>query len=251
MSLISRLCAWVFPASPSRSGTAGGSSKRAELVRSQQELAGELERLFLAYDERMRGLSERLLGLTDEELEDESRRIADVQDEIRRVLRRVDASMKTRQQLERELAEWEDREGAENPHADHPTVRAEIARSELVARGVPVGRSFRTMPDVADEADNPFFASAGDERAPEISATIVVSAEPVATVDVGHLLAAIRDATREAERWHAVPASEHDDDALDQLHHVRDLHARLKRFDRERGIVRDRLELAVCPREIR
>lgn len=59
------------------------------------------------------------------------------------------------------------------------------------------------------------------------------------------LLRAIRDATHEAERWHALPLSEHNEDTLDQVQHLKELHSVLKRFDRENGIRRDRIQLAI------
>jgi hypothetical protein len=69
--------------------------------------------------------------------------------------------------------------------------------------------------------------------------------------DTAHLIQAIREATREAERWHGY----HSDDPLsyaeaaDQLRHVRSLHAALRTLDRRAGVNRDRLAFAVRMRD--
>ena len=53
--------------------------------------------------------------------------------------------------------------------------------------------------------------------------------------------------THEAERWHGHHQT--DPESLEQVHYLRDLHAALKRIDREKGIRRNRLAYAVRMRE--
>ncbi|GEM_PF-5711305 len=78
----------------------------------------------------------------------------------------------------------------------------------------------------------------------------VAECDALPVIDPTLLLRAIREATREAERWHALPQVEHGEDALEQVRQLRELHASLKRLDREQGIERARLTLAVRMRDI-
>ncbi len=68
-------------------------------------------------------------------------------------------------------------------------------------------------------------------------------------LEAGLLLPAIRDATREAERWHAIPQTAQVEEALEQVRQLRELHASLKLLDRQLGVRRDRLALAMRMRD--
>ena len=238
---------------------------KALLAADQMSLAQEIEETFQAYDERLEELASRTHRLSAKEVKHEAKRIRQAQDALRRALRRVEVSAKTAKELERELSLWEERENdAQDLHADHPAVRAEMIRSELAVRGTEVPQRMREIPvavnvetEEADEepAMKPVNAAlwltqdaaeAGDEGSEEEEE---ISA-PLSTPEAEHLLRAILEATREAERWHALPAEEHDEDTLYQLHQVRELHAALKRLDRENSIRRDRMAYAVSPREL-
>lgn len=225
---------------------------RKELEQEQRGLAHDIEELFRAYDGRLQGLSMRLRGLSERDIEREESSIRQAQDELRRLIRRFQASLRTRQELERELAEWSDRHDSGSFRADHPRVRAEIARSELEVRE-PV--SIRSSAASRSERRPVEMSVAVIEIPPDVESDSRMAleaqlpeAEPLSQVDTEHLLRSIREATREAERWHAMPLTSEDDDALLQLHHLRELHAVLKRRDRVQGVRRDRVALAVSPR---
>lgn len=215
-------------------------SLRRDLESEQRGLAADLERLFVAYDEQMGSLAARLSRMDDATLEREWEAVKRQQTDIRRLLQRFETSVRSRQDLERELAAWEARTDGDE--------RAEIIRSELAVRGVrrdlrpvlaaPEPMEASEIDDAPEDADNPIA------RIPPLDP------ESLPEVSTEHLLAAIRDAVREADRWHAVPKDAMGEDALVQLHHVRDLHAMLRRLDRRKGIRRDRLELAVSPQAL-
>jgi hypothetical protein len=253
MSWLSNLTNW-FRRSPERSEEPCTDdrlrSMRRDLEAEQRGLATDLERLFIAYDERMRGLSSRLSTLDDATLEREWDSVRSQQTDIRRLLQRFESSVRSRQELERELAAWESRTDGDE--------RAEIIRSELAVRGVRRAspKKIETPPPLAISGPLNFpeiFISElfpGDESENEVQAPAVETHElpPVRSED---LIAAIRDAVREAERWHAVPEASMGEDALVQLHHVRELHGLLRRLDRQNGIRRDRANLAVHPRGLK
>lgn len=230
---------------------------RRALVEEQRALSSDVEGLFRAYDAKLRSLSGRLNDLDDEALAAEADEIAATQDALKRMVRRVEASVKASRDLERELAEWENRPDSASYHADHPEVRAELIRSELASRNpgrsvVSVG-AYGVHPVRSDEGEGgraPRAPTELDEEPSLEAIPFLAASDPLPEIDVACLLQAIREATREAERWHAVPSEEHDEDALLQLHHLRDLHAALKRVDREQGVHRDRLALAVNTHDI-
>jgi hypothetical protein len=158
-------------------------------------------------------------------------------------------SAKRTQELEHELDLWQKRlDEAGDIHADHPRIRAEIIRSELAARGIEP--SVHTLPVVAvealhdiDEALGQRAVSQANERPDRYEESMKFSPHP----DTQYLVQAIREATHEAELWHAY----HSDDAhaymdaVDQVRHLRDLHAALKSVDRSAGVTRDRIAIAV------
>ncbi len=202
-----------------------------DLKAEQRALAEEVERLFRVFDERLRALAERTHELSPEALIGEAKMISEAQDGLRRVLRRFDATAKSTEELEQELGEWQQREEDSPLHADHPSIRAEIVHSELVCRGL-----------LVTKVENPL------SQTESFVEEIVEEAEEE-EVSTETFLLAIRDAAREAERWHSVPALELDHEVLDQVRHLRELHAHLKGLDRKQGITRDRLVYAVNPRE--
>lgn len=231
---------------------------KALLAADQMSLAQEIEETFQAYDERLEELASRTHRLSPKEVKREAKQIRQAQDALRRALRRVEVSAKTAKELERELSLWEERENdAQDLHADHPAVRAEMIRSELAVRG-----------EKARPREEPRAVKVAVPAAPPVNAALWLThddihpestdiwdggmeddTEPLPSPEAEHLLRAILEATREAERWHALPEEEHDEDALYQLHQVRELHAALKQLDREYGIRRDRMAYAVSPRE--
>lgn len=221
------------------------SRARAMLAADQAALAREIEKTFDLYDERLKDLAGRVNQLSTKDFKREAKNIREAQDGLRRALRRLDLSAKTAKELERELALWEDREQDAAPmHADHPFVRAEMARSELAVRKGKIERARKEIiSQTVTVLEEPQSHSTHDE--------LPTTNEPLPLPDTANLLRAIREATREAERWHAIPVEDHDEDALIQVHQVRDLHAALRRMDREQGSQRDRLELAINPREFR
>lgn len=259
---------------------------RAMLAADQSALAREIEQTFEVYDARLEELAERVHTLTPAEFRREAKVIREAQDGLRRALRRVEVSAKSARELKRELGEWQDREDESPIHADHPSFRSEIIESELRSRGVSVDSGY--LPSRADtqvrpyghthvcspvgtpsEIDMPTEGRGSAAPLPAGNALLMLTHdvatmprrpmetfveqevhEPLTLPEVQHVLTAIREATRETERWHAIPSEDHDEDALLQVHHLRELHALLKRLDREQGIDRDRLEMAVSHRQM-
>jgi len=214
----------------------------------QRVLAEELERTTAAYEERLMGLAGRLSAMSPEDVEREARTLRDAQDALRRMLRRIDASSKSARELERELADWEARGEDDAPlHADHPSVRAEIARSELASRE----RARRLVAIPLDASPFRIMAEPVAQHYEEVEETMPayepVSVESLPHPDPMHLIHVIRLETKEAERWHGNPDPDHD--ALIQVKQVKYLHSILKRLDRERGVRRDRTAFTIQMRE--
>ena len=253
MAWLSVLKQWFIP-SRSRGATCESTEDalrlRGVLEQEQRSIAQNLEGLFQTYDARVREMAERLHTMSNDEIEIEGESLAQAQDELKQLTRRLETAVKSRQQLERELGEWQDRADEGGPiHADHPATRAEIVRSEIALREAyrkPQGCSAQSRccdSDVSDHGD-----VEGVEYAVEPGD---VYEEPVRMERVSseQLIGIIREATKEAERWHATRLEQHSQDALDQIHHVRDLHTLLKQIDREQGTRRDRVALAVRMQE--
>ncbi|MBI4139324.1 hypothetical protein HY479_04245 [Candidatus Uhrbacteria bacterium] len=215
----------------------------AALQHGQRELADQFEAAVEGYERTLQDLALRLSSLKPEELRREVRALRDVHDGLRRILRRIEASMRSSREIERELTEWQAREDERGPlHADHPRTRAEILRSELaVRRELPLSAiSPETSPFASDSGSGVEESIRSESPAPEPD-------QALPSVAPEHLLRAIMAATREVDRWHASP--EVGRDAVDDLQELRKLHAVLKRLDREQGVRRDRIELAVRARE--
>ncbi len=246
MTWLSALKRWCLP-SRSRGATCETSEDalrlRGVLEQEQRAIAQNLEGLFQAYDSRVREMAERLHGMSDMEIETESESLAQSQDELKQLTRRLETAVKSRQQLERELGEWQDRAEEGGPmHADHPKTRAEIVRSEIALREayrkplVGCSSSERcVIDDVQEESQEDI-----QDYAPQAEETSLMQ-----SISPEQIIGIIREATKEAERWHATVQEQHNQDALDQMHHVRDLHALLKQIDRNQGTRRDRVAMAV------
>lgn len=147
-------------------------------------------------------------------------------DQLRRLLRRLEASIMQTRELKEEAADWEQRRGEGGPrHADHPEVRVEIARSELRVRA---DGCMTNIPKSATVVEARNRSSKQRGRMQE---------------DVRALLQAIQHTTREAEQWHDVPYPS--EDAAEHVRNVRELHALLKQIDRESGTRRHRLPLGL------
>lgn len=240
----------IFPSRAPTASLEGSVETVEELKTEQRALADEIERLFRAFDERLMSLARRTHELTPETVEREADSLKTQQDALRRALRRLEAAAKQTGELERELEEWQAREPNGPLHADHPSIRAEILRSELALRGIQHSSvDSRESRVASDEAQVESRESIVDDD--ESSDFRLSTCDSLPETDVSHLVAAIREASREADRWHGLPADEHDEDALVQVKHLKELHAILKRLDRSQGIARDRLELGVNAREVR
>ncbi len=249
MTWLSALKRWCLP-SRSRGLTCESSEDalrlRGVLEQEQRAIAQNLEGLFQVYDVRVREMAERLHGMSDAEIETESESLAQAQDELKQLTRRLETAVKSRQQLERELGEWQDRAGEGGPiHADHPVARAEIVRSEIALREA--YRKPRTSCVSAQCCSSDHCNQPDIESETNIATTDEFVEEPIRMEKLSpeQMIGIIREATKEAERWHATVQAQHSQDALDQMHHVRDLHALLKQIDRNQGIRRDRVALAV------
>jgi len=238
------------PASFERLCAEDPSSARDALMRDQRDLLDEFERTYALHRAKVADLVARAEGMPATDIRREAAALRESQDAIRRILRRIDASAQSASDLMAELREWEAREGEDGTrHADHPDVRAEIIRSELRSRG-----------HQTDLQATPIEESPFGRLGCAISEPHVVTAFSVAppsedafdrdadmgemtSCDTETLIRLIRETTREAERWHGQPEQDHE--VVDDLRRLRDLHAILKRLDREGGATRDRMTLAV------
>lgn len=214
------------------------------LQQGHRDLADEFERVYKDYERTLENTALRLKTMKPCDLHREIRTLRDVHDALRRTLRRLDASMRSAAEIEREFGEWRTRENEGGPwHADHPKVRAEILRSELSVREE---KPLKVIP-----IESSPFVKAFEQEGREISSdepSISYSRETqLPEISVEHLIQAIRNGNREAERWHESP--EISRDAIDGVKELRRLHAILKQRDRESGTMRDRIELAVKTRD--
>jgi len=270
MSWLTQFWGWLSMPAMGRQGRPDGaigeprndglSHAKAVLAAEQMQLADELERLFMAYDEKVQDLALRVRDLPPAAAEAEIARLRTVQQELQSAVRRLEAAAKTQQELEKELAYWQKRLDGRPQDRDKARRQAEVLRSELAIR-VPeedVRLANPAVPEIETSARRPVMLSVETGRQPVPAEPIRNHPELDAEVpDYGHwpsaesLVLAIRDATREAERWHAIPVEDHDEEALIQVRHVKELNAWLKRVDRRDGTVRDRLELAISPRELK
>ena len=232
---------------------------KAILAVEQSRLAEELERIFQAYDEKVKDLALRVRNLPAGAADAEIARLRVLQQDLQSVVGRLDAAAKSRQDLEQEMLYWQKRLDGLPCDRDKARRQTEILRSELAIRA-PEEDLRWSMPAVVQAGSGirqPFVFAIDDEPAvpaedggnhPELSADIPdydywPSAE--------NLVAAIRDATHEAERWHAIPIEDCDEEAVLQVRHVKNLNAWLKRVDRRNGTTRDRLKLAISLRGYR
>ncbi len=214
---------------------------RAELTADQSALAQDIEKTFEALDERLYQLATRLRELPKEEVERESRSIREAHDSLRRVVRRFQAAMKGSEELEHELQGWQEHPGEAGMHADHPLVRAEIARSELAVRDVEQMKKAKAAPATSIKIPVETTQGRMEVKVHEVDARMIP--------DEKSLLAAIYEATREAERWHGLTPEKFSQDAVDQVRLVRDLNGILKRLDKANGIKRDRMGMGIQMRE--
>lgn len=237
----------------------GLSHAKAVLAAEQTQLAEELERLFQAYDEKVQDLALRVRDLPAGAAEAEISRLRTIQHELQSAVRRLEATAKTRQELEKELAYWQKRLDGRPRDRDKARRQTEILRSEISIREPEAEASWSrpVMAEMQDEVrtpvtflveEAPYVQAEPSRNHPELESEIP---DYDYWPSADNLVAAIRDATREAERWHAIPVEDHDEEAVLQVRHVKELNAWLKRVDRRDGTSRDRLELAISPRELK
>lgn len=225
-----------------RSRTTGAFARQTGLAAAQAEIHRDFEAAIDTADAQLRAIATRLSQLGPEATREDVRALEAEQDRVRRLVRRIQAALAGREELEREHEAWASRADESSAlHADHPRVRAEIARSELAVRSGEVSDKLKVESEKYEHL--PLSTSHSS------LAVLVHAVDPRLIPDEAHLIRAIREAVREAERWHGIPPDEVDMDAVDQVRHVRELHAILKRLDRERHIRRDRLMLSIDPRE--
>lgn len=239
------------------------SGARAYLASDQARLGAEIEEVFRAYDARLASLASRVKTLSEDDLAREMESIREAQDGLRRIVRRFQAALKSTAELDQELDGWEGHPGDEATlHADHPLIRSEIVRSELLLRHEEKLREQKKDRTGSGRFVDPGLSSMGglsrqdDGKEQEWDARNVYSPplnssqgmlqvqvheiDPVRIPDEAQLIAAIRDAVRETNRWHALENHEHTQDAADQVRQMKQLHGILKRLDAQKGIRRDR-----------
>ncbi len=214
------------------------------LATDQRELIEEFEKAYAEYERYAVTLSQRVATMDAKTISREASDVREAQDALRRMLHRVRLSVRTARELEMELSEWDQRSHEEGPrHANHPAVRAELVRSELDVRRQ------RSVLEVIPVHASPFrIVSLPDQPIDEHEPDELTHDATLSRLDALSLVQLIRLETREAERWHAIPQPAYE--AIEQVRHLRGLHAHLKRLDRHARQQRDRLELAVHMREL-
>lgn len=217
----------------------------ALVEREQQDLEREVTETVQAIQGRMKILLQQIKELPAKNIQAELNTIHEAQDALRRLMRRYAASAKHSLELERELELWQQRMDEEGDlFADHPKVRSEIIRSELASRGITTPeRRITQAPILPSQCQD---ASSSQKNAvPDTGPTFMPHP------DSAYLIQAIREATREAELWHAQYAEDplYFKEAVDQVRQVRNLHAALKKVDRTQGVNRDRIALAIQLRD--
>ncbi|MCC7357583.1 hypothetical protein IT408_03715 [Candidatus Uhrbacteria bacterium] len=231
-------------------------SVRSKLATDQARLGEEIEEMFRAYDSRLMSLAQRVNSLSEADLARETESIRQSQDSLRRIIRRFQAGLKSTTDLDQELDGWDGHPQDEGALlADHPLVRAEIARSELILRDEERLRKQKTERahlsmnhvgykhedlDIEKNTDSEQILNSIPNTATEMLHIQVHHVDPVRYPDENQLIAAIRDAVRETNRWHAKENTEFTQDAVDQVRQLKYLHGILKRLDLQKGIRRDR-----------
>jgi len=260
MSWISKVSGWLFSSNSDFSNPAENkklkdksrkSSTKLKLEKRQRELATEIEKTFTAYEEKLYDLANTLNSLEDEARAEDTLSVEQSQDELRRINKRLEVASKSTHDLEQELAEWENRQFEDSSNNKYTEVIKEIIGSELAIRGVKIKveklekSEFFQMP----ETNFNLSLTGSEPFIPEFEQDPVdISKETDSSLpelDPEYLLQAIKEATREAERWHVEPCGESDPEAALQVRHVKDLHAALRELDKKNGVSRDRLALAV------
>lgn len=202
-------------------------SAHEALRQDYEELCEEFESQVVGLRSELARFGDRMANAEKERDGNGMRELRVRYDHLRRLLRRVEAALLGTRDLEEEAADWEARRGEHGiRHADHPAVRAEIARSELRLR------YDRTMAAIPKKETLVY----------RLAVTPSASSDHF-RLETERLLHAIRHATAEAEKWHDVPYP--NQDAAEHVRNVRELHALLKLMDREAGKRRDRLALAL------
>ncbi len=233
--------------------TSGGDRVINGLAKEQRSLADEFEQIFKTYDQQLQETSLQLRSLRQAADRAKLERVKKIQAKLKTALQRLEASSKDEQQLEVELKHWQDRAVQRKSPNKEMNQRLEIIRSELLLRGknpfmpVAVQEIVQESPAQQERIAEIKAAPAAVVKVAEVDAELKAMKKthpPRILPDTEHVLAAVREAARETNRWHAIPAHLHNEDALLQVHQLKDLNAKLKMMDKEKGVVRYRLELA-------
>lgn len=215
------------------------------IEKEQKELEREVVETTEAIQFRMKVLMQKIKELPLKSVQSDLETIRAAQDELRRLMRRYAASAKHSLELERELELWQQRMDEEGAlHADHPKVRSEIIRSELLSRGITVPERQISKPQAIPISSKEVSSTKETDRFENSPA---FTPHP----DTAYLIQAIREATKEAELWHAQYSENplYFKEAIDQVRQVRDMHAALKKIDKSQGVHRDRVALAIRLRD--
>jgi len=231
----------------------------SSLAKEQRVLADDLERVFKIYDHQLQETSLQLRSLRQTQDRVKAEKVKSSQSRLKTALQRLEASVKDDERLAEELKHWQDRAMRRKSPNKEIGQRLEIVRSELLLRG-----KTPFVPPLMQEIVHEVLVQ---EEAVEVKSAPSVARERMAAPGVDlelgrrhespkilpeteHLLAAAREAARETNRWHAIPAHMHNEDALLQVHHLKDLNAKLKQMDKQKGITRYRLDLAPLMSEV-
>lgn len=126
------------PASSKKAPSKEVEALLSDLQEEQTRLSAELERTLRSYDLKTRIISKRLAEMVNNGGSKKAlEMLREEQEDLWRVVRRIQSAGRSNRQLEAELREWMSRPepAVRSAHPDHPKARVEIVASELRIRG--------------------------------------------------------------------------------------------------------------------
>jgi hypothetical protein len=217
------------------------------MVEEQKRLAQKLSKTFEDYEIRLN----KIAGLFEECRQGEIERLApyiqSLQQEFKTALTKADLAISEHSDLKREMADWNRRKEA--GLADEPE-RLRCLMSELELRGRlesrNVTRDTRNVEKEIEPDSNESRVTCHEPLEPEPeepkgAVYYTDSAAQYLEHDAEHLILNIRELSRELARYQQSPEVE-PSESLRLARQIKDLHALLRKADRQSGAKRDRLE---------
>jgi len=226
------------------------SSLRSE----QRDLAQSLGKMI---DQAEKSLNEISAALKQSKPHDKQAlaRIRERQAKIRMALLRFETALQRKQELERELSEWERPQSKGHFDQMRRNIKSELLRSELAMRDLLDGKHKKNETIEADNIKEPISAASQPEKF-EMPVGITESKifRSAPSLRISHeqtnhleprtenLIRSIREVSMELSKHEQAP--DKDVKELASLaHQIRDLHAILRKVDKKFGKMRDRIAL--------